>query len=236
VTAALCWLAAAVWLTRGPSGGVWPRRSRSPVAPRLPPSTLRWLAAVAVALTGVVVLGPVRGGLGGVVAAPLVVRLVGVLHARVPTRVPSDAAQRVPLMLDLLAAALRSGQPVVSAVSSVAPLAGADLAAQLHQVAGLLRFGSDPAIAWAALDNPTLAPVVRTAVRSAESGVRLARGFELLAADLRQQAKADAVARANRAGVWAMAPLGMCFLPAFACLGVLPVIVGIAHGVLNVTP
>jgi hypothetical protein len=33
-----------------------------------------------------------------------------------------------------------------------------------------------------------------------------------------------------------MAPLGLCFLPAFACLGVLPVIVGIARGVLNGTP
>ena len=236
MTAALCWLAAAVWLSRGRSGGVRPRRSWSPGASRLPPATLRWLVAIAVALAGVVMLGPVRGGLGGALAAPLVVRLFGVLHARAPTRVPSDAAQRVPLVLDLLAAALRSGQPVVSAVSSVASLAGADLAAQLHQVAGLLKFGADPVAAWAALDNPTLAPVVRTAVRSAESGVRLARSFELLAADLREEAKAEAVARAHRAGVWAMAPLGVCFLPAFACLGVLPVIVGIARGVLNVTP
>jgi pilus assembly protein TadC len=236
VSAALCWLAVAVWLSRRRSNRARPGRNRSPTATRLPPAALGWLAAVVVGLAGVVALGPVRGGLGGLVAAPIVVRLVGLAQARALARVPGDAARRLPLVLDLLAAALRSGQPVVTAVSSVAPLAGADLAAQLHQVAGLLRFGADPATAWAALDDPTLAPVVRTAVRSAESGVRLARSFELLAAELRDEAKAVAVARAHRAGVWAMAPLGMCFLPAFACLGVLPVIVGIARGVLNVTP
>lgn len=236
MSAALCWLAAAVWLSHGRSNRARAGRSRSPAAARLPPAALRWLAAVALALAGVVMLGPVRGGLGGLVAAPIVVRLVGLGQARALTRVPGDAARPVPLVLDLLAAALRSGQPVVTAVSSVAPFAGADLAAQLHQVAGLLRFGADPAMAWAALDDPTLAPVVRMAVRSAESGMRLARSFELLAAELRDEAKAAAVARAHRAGVWAMAPLGICFLPAFACLGVLPVIVGIAQGVLNVTP
>jgi pilus assembly protein TadC len=93
--------------------------------------------------------------------------------------------------------------------------------------------GADPAQACASLTDPALAPVTSTARRSAESGVRLARGFELLADELRADARAAAVARAQRAGVWAVAPLGLCFLPAFACLGIVPVIVGIAHGVLN---
>jgi pilus assembly protein TadC len=75
--------------------------------------------------------------------------------------------------------------------------------------------------------------VASTARRSAESGVRLARGFEVLADELRADSRAAAAARAQRAGVWAIAPLGLCFLPAFACLGIVPVIVGIAHGVLS---
>jgi pilus assembly protein TadC len=87
--------------------------------------------------------------------------------------------------------------------------------------------------AWASLTDSALAPVASPARRSAESGVRLARGFELLAVELRDDARAAAMARAQRAGVWAVAPLGLCFLPAFACLGIIPVIVGIAHGVLN---
>jgi len=220
----------------GPAGAVAAVQGMAARGVPVSPAALRWVAAGAVAATAMVLFGPMPGGLGGVLAAPIVVRLVGLAQAREATRVPTDVARRIPLVLDLLAAGLRGGLPVVTAVSSVAPLAGAPLATQLEKVAGLLRFGAQPATAWAALDNPALAPIARTAVRSAESGVRLARSFELLAAELRDEARAAAVARAHRAGVWAMAPLGLCFLPAFACLGVLPVIIGIARGVLSGAP
>jgi pilus assembly protein TadC len=256
MAAALCWLAAAIWLAGGrrsparlvgaagvgagqpPDGGGagQPPGGGRAGQRRLSPRALRWLAAGAIAVASVAIAGPVAGGVAGAVAAPVVLRLVAAGQARELARVPAGSVGRIPLVLDLLAAALRSGQPVGPAVACVAPLAGPGLAEQLQQVAGLLRFGADPAVAWASLDDPSLAPIVRTAVRSAESGVRLARGFGLLAAELRNEARAAAVARANRAGVWAMVPLGLCFLPAFACLGVLPVIVGIAHGVLGSTP
>ena len=35
----------------------------------------------------------------------------------------------------------------------------------------------------------------------------------------------------ERAGVLAAAPLGLCFLPSFVCLGIVPIVVGIARGV-----
>jgi pilus assembly protein TadC len=35
----------------------------------------------------------------------------------------------------------------------------------------------------------------------------------------------------HRAAVWVLAPLGLCFLPAFLCLGVLPLVLGIADNV-----
>ena len=38
-------------------------------------------------------------------------------------------------------------------------------------------------------------------------------------------------AAVRRAGVWVLAPLGLCFLPAFVCLGVAPLVLGIAVGV-----
>jgi pilus assembly protein TadC len=133
-------------------------------------------------------------------------------------------------VLDLLAATLRAGQPLASALVAVAPLGGEYVEVELRRIGGLLRYGAEPAVAWGSLTISSLAPVARIACRSAESGIRLAHGFELLAAELRDEARAAAVARAHRAGVWAMAPLGLCFLPAFACLGVLPVVAGIAHG------
>jgi pilus assembly protein TadC len=41
-----------------------------------------------------------------------------------------------------------------------------------------------------------------------------------------------AEARAQRAGVLIAAPLGLCFLPAFLVLGVVPVVIGLAGEVL----
>jgi pilus assembly protein TadC len=51
------------------------------------------------------------------------------------------------------------------------------------------------------------------------------------AADSRSAACAAAEAAARRAGVWVLAPLGACFLPAFLCLGVVPLVLGIAGDV-----
>jgi pilus assembly protein TadC len=228
MSVALCWLAAGIWLAARTA----PRAGRRRHGGELSPTALRFIVAGACIVAAVAAFGPGVGAAVTVLIAPPLVLLVGHLHGRRRRGLPDDAS-RVPLLLDLLAAALRSGQPISSALTAAAPLAGARLGAQLCQVGGLLRLGADPAQAWASLTDPALAPVASTARRSAESGVRLARGFELLADELRADARAAAVVRAQRAGVWAVAPLGLCFLPAFACLGIVPVIVSIAHGVLN---
>lgn len=257
MTIALCWLAVAIWLSggsrlrnfamgrqegrarnwlmaeRGSVGGVALGRGTPGWRRSLTARQLRWIGAGAALAAAVILLGPVRGGVLGALVAPPTSVAIGWLHGHQRVRSRSLEMRRVPLVLDLVAASLRGGQPVPAALAAVAPVAGGELGDQLHHVAGLLRLGAEPASAWATLSEPSLAPVIATACRSAESGVRLARGFERLAAELRDEARATAIARAHRAGVWAMAPLGLCFLPAFACLGILPVIIGIAHGVLH---
>ena len=52
-----------------------------------------------------------------------------------------------------------------------------------------------------------------------------------LAAESRASARAETEAAVRRAGVWVLAPLGACFLPAFVCLGVVPMVLGIAGDV-----
>ena len=149
------------------------------------------------------------------------------------TRSRAELAE-MPLVLDLLAAVLDSGQPLEPTLRAVAPVAGARLASELGQVASLLRLGAAPAEAWSRLrTDRELHPVAATAIRSAESGIRLARGFRALAAELRADARSAATARAQRVGVWSMAPLGLCFLPAFVCVGIVPTVIGVARGVLD---
>jgi hypothetical protein len=54
-----------------------------------------------------------------------------------------------------------------------------------------------------------------------------------LGADARADWARTATARARRAAVLVTAPMGLCFLPAFVTVGVLPVVIGLAGGVLG---
>ncbi len=197
---------------------------------RLSPRHLQALAVSSLVLLGAVLFGLVAGLLVGAVLGPLAAGAVARLAARRSHSVPDPA---LAFTLDLAAAALRAGQPVGAAVALAAPAAAPLVTVALLQVAGLLRLGADPIEAWALIsDDPTLGAVALAARRSSNSGARLAAGWEQLAADLRAELSAAALARAQRAGVWAMAPLGLCFLPAFVCLGVVPTVIGVAHSLL----
>jgi Flp pilus assembly protein TadB len=148
-----------------------------------------------------------------------------------------DPDNALPLVLDLAAAALRSGRPVAAALALAAPAGGPDTTATLLRVAGLSRLGADAAQAWSAVPRAgPLGELAGVAVRSAASGIKLAAALERLAAQLRAERRAAAAARAARAGVSAMAPLAACFLPSFVCLGVIPVIVGVAKTAFGVLP
>lgn len=130
---------------------------------------------------------------------------------------------------DLLAACLRSGQPVPVAVRAVAADAPGAAAAALLATADLLALGAEPGDAWApARACPATAELARTACRSARSGIALAGAAETMAARVRAGMADRAEARAQRAGVLITGPLGLCFLPAFLCLGVIPVVLGLA--------
>ncbi|MGI8678943.1 MAG: type II secretion system F family protein [Jatrophihabitans sp.] len=178
--------------------------------------------------------GPIGGTVVAAVVCPTAVLGLRALQRR-PAPLPVNRS--VALALDLTAAALRAGRPLADALIAAAPAADPPVERALRRIAGLLRLGADPEQAWSVLarDGP-LAPVAAAATRSAASGIRLAAAFERLAAEIRADASAAAAARAYRAGVTAMAPLAACFLPSFVCLGVVPVVIGIAHSALGVLP
>ena len=106
----------------------------------------------------------------------------------------------------------------------------APLGPRLRDVAALYRLGAEPRRAWA--DVPAeLAALGRVLVRAGESGSAVVPALRSLAADSRSAARAQTEAAVRRAGVWVLAPLGVCFLPAFLCLGVVPLVLGIAGDV-----
>jgi pilus assembly protein TadC len=133
--------------------------------------------------------------------------------------------------LDVLAVCLSSGMAVPTAAAASADYAPATLGAQLRRAADLLALGADPDMAWRAQDPSVedgYEALARLARRSASSGSALATGVAELAEQSRQEAGHAAVAAAERAGVLIAGPLGLCFLPAFVCLGIVPVVAGLA--------
>jgi len=74
---------------------------------------------------------------------------------------------------------------------------------------------------------------LRLARRSSVSGVALAEAVAVLASQCRQDAAHAAAAAAERAAVLIAGPLGLCFLPAFVCLGIVPVVAGLAGDLLQ---
>jgi pilus assembly protein TadC len=129
---------------------------------------------------------------------------------------------------------------VSTAAAATAPSAPPKLAQVLRRAADLLALGADPAVAWstapdleAGTTDVQTDALLRLARRSASSGAALADGVVALAAQSRDDAAHAATAAAERAGVLIAGPLGLCFLPAFVCLGIAPVVAGLAGDVLQ---
>ncbi|MER7079090.1 Type II secretion system (T2SS), protein F [Saccharopolyspora kobensis] len=191
--------------------------------PRQRVAVTAWALPLAVGSVAVQVFGLVMGVLIGLAAALAARRWSALMERR---RERTD-----PLVLaagwDLLAAGMRAGLPVPVVVRAVAEELTGSARRTLREVAAHLALGSDAVTSWEpALANPDTAELARAARRTARTG----QGLAEVAAELAERARAtvaeQAEARAQRAAVWISAPLGLCFLPAFLCLGVVPVVAG----------
>ncbi|WP_040864502.1 type II secretion system F family protein [Nocardia exalbida] len=163
---------------------------------------------------------------------------------------PTESARRahkgmdplaVASVLDLLAACLRAGLPMAGAARAVAPEAPEALGEALRRAADLLALGADAATVWEQVARDAngrpaaeeIESLARMARRSARSGSSLAAAVLELAEQQRSAVEDAAAAKAERAGVLIGGPLGLCFLPAFVCLGIVPVVIGLAGRVLD---
>lgn len=181
----------------------------------------------------VVMISPTLGGF--VAAALIATGAFAVMHrsASRQQRVEDRARLwQLPMVLDVAGLLLRSGSPPAGAVSAAADVCGPSLLADFRTISRLQAMGQDPDAAWRSwLDDPVIGAVARSAIRSADSGATLATSWSQLASAARAERRVRAEVSARKAGVHALAPLGLCFLPAFICLGVVPIVIGLAGDV-----
>ncbi|MFK0728836.1 type II secretion system F family protein [Rothia sp. BD8] len=176
-------------------------------------------------------------------------RRAGSAVAREPSRAAGIPAA---IRLELIGAMLDAGLSVTRAVSVLAEV---ERATSLRRVAALLEAGLDWDRAWAgaadqgaqsqrgqslrgqsplgqrkrrageqAQELRILREALDIAVRTGAPAAALLRAQ---AGRIRNRRHRDAQKQAAALGVRLMLPLGLCSLPAFVCLGVIPVLIGL---------
>lgn len=146
-------------------------------------------------------------------------------------------ARDLPLVLDVMSTCLEAGLAPADAILVVCEVVDGPVRQVLLPVAFAIRAGVDVEAAWSdagrAGSSEAVRRVQRAFARAAATGAPMADTLSALAEDERQRLRWTAEAAARRAGVRAVGPLAVCFLPAFLLLGVVPVVVGVAAEVLG---
>ena len=134
--------------------------------------------------------------------------------------VPVDTA----LVLELLAAQLRAGLAPLAALGT---LAEALNSRPLHTVCQRLQMGSGWGSAWSGSSAGTFGEL-RDALAPAYTGGAPSTALLLSLADAHRLSERRAAERAaGKLSVALVVPLGLCSLPAFICLGIVPILISL---------
>ncbi|MFE2226397.1 type II secretion system F family protein [Streptomyces kronopolitis] len=194
-----------------------------------------WAGPAGAAVLMFILVGGAGGALAGLAvgwgAHRALARRRGAESAR---RVAAEVRAALAPAGDLLAACLAAGAGPRESAEAVGRSLDGPVAERLRQVAAELRLGGEPAAVWPRLaELPGAEGLARCMERAGISGVPAVESASRTAAELRAEQARSAVARARRAGVLVTVPLSACFLPAFLVLGVTPVLIGLASGLLG---
>lgn len=140
-------------------------------------------------------------------------------------RTAGDGIEKVPLMLDLLGTALESGLAIQNALHVVAGVSDHATCEALRRVAAALEMGVAWDEAWEGNTNRSgLAQLHAALSFGALTGASAASLLYAEAAQIRRAGARQAERRAAALGVKLVVPLGLCSLPAFIALGIVPVV------------
>lgn len=226
MTAALL-VGAAVWTWLAPSSrrrarALWHTGTTSQT--RVDPSLV---AAALAPVAGLVVLGWPMGLVVGVLAAPAVRAAFARLESGESRRRAEQARRQLPGALDLVTAGLDAGRPPGIALRLAAEATPDPLGTELSAVAHRVSVAGDLRAALADVSGPLL-PLVRALRRADQSGIPVSDVIAVAAADIRREHQAARREQARRVGVRTAAPLGLCFLPAFMLIGIVPSVIAAA--------
>jgi pilus assembly protein TadC len=139
----------------------------------------------------------------------------------------ADGLRDTAMMLELVASMLNAGAGIGRALELIAKCASPPIRESLQPVVAALAIGADWETAWRT-PNKHADEVVRLKDALAFAALTGAPSASILyaqaARERREQFRA-AEKRAAALGVKLVVPLGLCSLPAFICLGIVPVLI-----------
>jgi pilus assembly protein TadC len=133
----------------------------------------------------------------------------------------------MPVALDVLSACFMIGASQEVALNAVGTGMAGTLGEDLRTVSRAMAAGADAAEAWSLVEAPDLQSLGAILTRTRNTGAPVTPLLVLLADQQRQRAKAVAMDSARALGVRVAGPLGLCFLPAFLVVAVVPLIVSL---------
>ena len=218
-------------------------RQSALAAPRATGRILSWLPLLGLGL-GVlmgsdpvgVLTGSILGALTGVLGLGLAFAgrrwTAALVHRAEVESAASNGAEQIAnvppvdtaLVLELLAAQLRAGLAPLAALGT---LAEALNSRPLHTVCQRLQMGSGWGSAWSGSAAGTFGEL-RDALAPAYTGGAPSTALLLSLADAHRLSERRAAERAaGKLSVALVVPLGLCSLPAFICLGIVPILISL---------
>ncbi|WP_394940033.1 type II secretion system F family protein [Psychromicrobium sp. YIM B11713] len=161
---------------------------------------------------------------------------LGAEHRRLtPKPLEARDLPEIPLTLELLASMLDAGSSLDAGLAHLAAFSEGPASRGLSAVTGALRTGGGWTAAWQIGSQLIRAGPVQNRLRQLEASLRLvaltgAPSSSLLRAEAsrkRRELHRELQERAAALGVKLVLPMGLCALPAFICLGVLPVVLAL---------
>ena len=205
-----------------------PARRRTDAAPhpaerRLPD----WMVPTGAGLAVSVLMGGLGGVLVGCIAGIAAWKWRSQTRSRGDVVEETRRALTLPVALDLLAACFSVGAAPARALSTVGTSLGGSLSVDFHTVARALDAGADVPEAWSLVSSADLDALASVLSRAHVTGAAITPLLAVLAHQQRQSARARAMDAARALGVRLTGPLGLCFLPAFVLVAVVPLVVSL---------
>jgi len=144
-------------------------------------------------------------------------------------RAGPDGLRDTAMMLELVAATLDAGSGIGRSLELVSACASTQYRESLRPVVSALAIGADWETAWrsSAVRLPEILELRDALGFAALTGAPSSAILYAQAARLRRERFRAAEKRAASLGVKLVVPLGLCSLPAFICLGVVPVLLAL---------